>query len=81
MVLVTVWGSLRSSTDGQEKVEIDAKTFKGVLDALSRDYPALAPEIKRGVSLAIDGVIFKEAWFTPVKPDSEVVLLPYMQGG
>ena len=37
--------------------------------------------IARGVSLSIDGVIYREAWFTPVRPDSEVVLMPYMTGG
>jgi molybdopterin synthase sulfur carrier subunit len=33
------------------------------------------------VSLAVDGKIYREAWFTPISPDSEVVLMPYMQGG
>jgi len=33
------------------------------------------------VSLALDGRIYREAWFTPIKPDSEVVLMPYMAGG
>jgi hypothetical protein len=31
--------------------------------------------------MALDGVIYREAWFTPISPDSEVVLLPLMEGG
>jgi molybdopterin converting factor small subunit len=31
--------------------------------------------------LALDGRIYREAWFTPIRPDSEVVLMPYMAGG
>lgn len=81
MVKVAIWGSLRSATDGAAVVEVEAKNFKEVLDALVRDYPGLEAQIERGVSMAIDGVIFKESWFAPVKPDSEVILMPLMAGG
>ena len=81
MVTVTIWGSLRAFTDGRAQVEVEAASFKQLLDRLARDYPGLAPQIERGVSLALDGRIYREAWFTPIKPDSEVVLMPYMAGG
>lgn len=81
MVKVLIWGSLRSATDGQAEVEVEASTFKEVLDALIRNYPGLTDQIEQGVSMAIDGVIYKESWFTPVQPDSEVVLMPLMVGG
>ena len=81
MVAVTIWGSLRKFTDGKETVEVTADNFKGVLDQLSIDHPGLKAQIKRGVSLAIDGKVYRESWFTPVKPTSEVVLMPFMVGG
>ena len=81
MVKVAIWGSLRSATDGLSEVEVDARNFKQVLDQLTKKYPGLEPQIKRGVSLALDGKIYREAWFTEVKEDSEVVLMPYMVGG
>ena len=81
MVTVTIWGSLRAYTDGRAQVEVEAASFKQLLDRLAFDYPGLAPQIARGVSLALDGRIYREAWFTPIKPDSEVVLMPYMAGG
>ena len=81
MVKVVVWGSLRSATDGAAEVEVDAATFRDVLDQLEQNFPALKPQIERGVSLAIDGTIYREAWFTPVGPDSEVILMPRMVGG
>ncbi|TMV81715.1 MoaD/ThiS family protein [Thioclava sp. BHET1] len=81
MVKVMVWGSLRAYTDGQAEVEVEASTFKEVLDRLSETYPGMAPQIKRGVSMALDGKIYREAWFTRINPDSEVVLMPYMTGG
>ena len=81
MVMVTIWGSLRSAVGGLEAVEIDASNFKQLLDQLVMKYPGLEPQIKRGVSLALDGQIYREAWFTEINEDSEVILMPYMTGG
>jgi len=81
MVAVKLWGSLRRFADGKAEVEVDASDFKELLDKLARDYPGLKPQIERGVSLALDGKIYKEAWFTEIGPESEVVLMPYMTGG
>lgn len=81
MVKVRLWGTLRQWTDGQQEVEVEGRTFKEVLDSLSAAYPGLEPQIKRGVSLAVDGVIYRDAWFQPVDPGAEVVLMPFMKGG
>ena len=81
MVAVTLWGSLRGFTEGRATVEVEARNFKELLDGLVAQYPGLQPQIARGVSLALDGRIYREAWFTEIRPDSEVVLMPYMQGG
>ncbi len=81
MVQVTLFGSLRAHAEGRAKVEIEAHNFKDLLDRLVEQYPAMKPQIDRGISVAIDGLVYKEAWFAPINPDSEVVLLPYMQGG
>ncbi len=81
MVRVRIWGSLARLAEGQTEVEIEARNFKEVLDGLGAKYPGLKAHIARGVSLSIDGVIYREAWFTPVRPESEVVLMPYMTGG
>ena len=81
MVKVKLWGTLRQLSDGQSEVEVEARTFKEVLDRLQETYPGLAPQIRRGVSMSLDGVIYREAWFQEIGPDSEVVLMPFMQGG
>ena len=81
MVQVVIWGSLRRFADDQAEVTVEGRTTKAVLDAISIKHPGLAPIIEQGVSLAIDGGVFKDAWFTPIKPDSEVVLMPLMVGG
>ena len=78
---MVIWGSLRAATDGAAEVEVEAANFKDVIRQLEANYPGLKPQIDRGVSLAIDGTIYREAWFMPVRPDSEVVLMPLMVGG
>lgn len=67
--------------DGEEWVEVEASNFKELLDQLAIKYPGLKPQIKRGVSLALDGVIYREAWFTKIGPENEIILMPYMVGG
>ncbi len=81
MVQVVLWGSLRQAAEGETEVEIEAGNVREVLDALRARYPKLKPHLDRGVSVSIDGVIFRDAWFAPIKPDSEVYILPRLAGG
>lgn len=81
MARVVIFGSLRAFTDGLGEVEIEAATTRELLGKLAERFPALAETIEAGVSLAIDGEVFKEAWFTPISADSEVVVMPLMVGG
>ncbi|MGC9368191.1 MAG: MoaD/ThiS family protein [Paracoccaceae bacterium] len=81
MVQVRLWGSLASAIGDQSEVEIEASTLRELLDGLAERYPALRPQLERGVSVAIDGLLYNDSWFTPIKEDSEVVLLARLEGG
>lgn len=81
MVKVRIWGSLAEMTDGRTEIEIEARTLRELLDGLANDYPGLKPQLERGVSVSIDGRIYNDSWFTPIEPDSEVVLLRRLRGG
>ncbi|MCR9113082.1 MAG: MoaD/ThiS family protein [Rhodobacteraceae bacterium] len=81
MVQVKIWGSLAAFTDDRREVEIDAKNLRELLDGLARAYPGLKPQLDRGVSVSIDGRIYNDSWFQPIRPDSEVVLLARLKGG
>ena len=70
-----------ATTQFAEDYSVDLDATQKVLDRLVEHYPGLKPQIERGVSLALDGRIYRESWFTEVRPDSEVVLMPYMAGG
>ncbi len=81
MVKVVIWGSLQSVTDGAAEVEVEADTLGELLKGLAERYPGLEPQLKRGISVAIDGRIYNDSWFKAITPDSEVVLLPRLTGG
>lgn len=81
MVMVTLWGSLKSAAGGTVELEIEAGTIKELLDCLGRDYPDLQPEIDRGIAVSINGVLYRDNIFTEIPPDAEVFLLPRMEGG
>ena len=81
MAKVIVWSSLKSHTGGESNLEIDAVNVKELLARLGETYPGLQPQLKRGVSVSVDGFIIRDGWLTPLRPDSEVILLPKMQGG
>ena len=80
MVAVRLWGSLGELVDTAE-VEVEASTLRELLLALENDYPALKPQLERGISVSIDGKIYNDSWATPIRPDSEVVLLTRLVGG
>ena len=81
MVQVRIWGSLAAATEDQTVVDVEADTLRELLDALASQYPALKPQLERGVSVAIDGKVYNDNWFTPIREDSEVVLLARLRGG
>ena len=80
MVAVRLWGSL-GELAGAPEVEIAATTLRELLQGLEAEYPALAPQLARGVSVSIDGRIYNDLWATPIREDSEVVLLNRLVGG
>lgn len=81
MAKVQIFGSLRAATDGKSEVEVNASTLRELLDGLANRYPGLRPQLDRGVSVAIDGRVYNDSWFTPIRDDSEVVLLARLKGG
>ncbi len=82
MARLILSGSLQQLADGDAVVEIDAQNIKQLLRELSERYPALAPHLEQdSFAIAIDGEIFQDVWFAPIKPDSEIHLIPAIRGG
>ncbi len=81
MVKVVLWGSLKPLAGGQSSVEIEARNIGELLARLGDSYPGLKPRLHQGVSVSIDGRIFRDSWLEKIPPGSEVYLLPRVSGG
>ena len=81
MARVILSGTLKQLAGGAAEVEVEASDVRQLLRALAQRYPALAPHLDSGYAVAIDGEIFQDAWFAPIRQDSEVHLVPAIRGG
>ena len=89
MPTVFVPAQLRELTGGARKVEVRGATLREVLDALEAKHPGFREKLldDEGESLnpyieiAVDDEIATLGLLTPVKPKSEVHILPNVSGG
>jgi molybdopterin synthase sulfur carrier subunit len=81
MIRVTLSGPLKSAAGGRTEFEVEARNIREMLDRIAAEQPRLKPLLDKGVAVAIDGEIYRDAWFQPIPPGSEVHLLPRMAGG
>ncbi len=81
MVQVTLSGSLKAAAGGRAQFEVEADNIHQLLTRLGQQHPKLKPALDRGVAVSIDGQIYRDDWFRPIPPGSEVYILPRMAGG
>ena len=81
MAKIILPGSMRAAAGGRTEFEVDASNVQQVLAQLSAEFPKLKPLFDRGVSVSIDNHIYRDAALLPIAANSEVYILPYMQGG
>ena len=81
MVEVTLWGSVAAAAGGTETIDIEAKDIRELLRKLGERYPGLEPLVENGISVAIDGEIYRDTWSKELPKDAEIILLPRLAGG
>jgi len=81
MARVVLIGNLAQLTGGVAEFTISATSVKQLFDRLAELYPELGPHLQEGVAVAIDGQIYQETLLEPIRPDSEVFILPQIAGG
>jgi molybdopterin converting factor small subunit len=68
-------------TDGASEFEVEAATVRDLIRRLDERFPGLGEFVDRRMALAIDGEIHQDAWFSPIRADSEIYLIPKIGGG
>ena len=78
---MAICSDCRVFTGGVAEFDIEADTVRRLILALEARYPGLGDFVDRRLAIAIDGEIHQDAWSSPLKPDSEVYLIPKIGGG
>jgi sulfur-carrier protein len=87
MAVVFIPSLLRSLSQGQSQVEIQAATVGEALDILDRQYAGLKERLVEGdhlnptLILAVDGTVSRKGLRQVLQSDSEIHFLPVMAGG
>jgi len=81
MVQVTLAGALKNSAGGNAVFEIEAANLHQMLKRLGEQYPKLKPMLEKGVSVSLNGQIYRDPAFQPIPPNAEIFILPKMAGG
>ena len=81
MVRVKLGGPLMSQVGGATEFDVEAATIRELLAKLGERYPQLKPVLDRGVTVAVNGTIYRGAFLAPIPDGSEVYLIPALVGG
>ena len=68
-------------TGGLSELQVEADNFRRLVLELDRRFPGLGHQVEESMAIAIDGQIYQDAYHAPLKPDSEVWLIPKIAGG
>jgi molybdopterin converting factor small subunit len=78
---VVLVGNLAQLTGGVAEFELPATSVKHLFQLLAEQHPEIARHLEDGIAVAIDGQIYQDSLLEPIRPDSEVYLLPQIAGG
>ena len=89
-IVVRIPAPLRRLTNGQDKVDVEADSLGGVIDAMNEQYPGLRDRIcddqgqlRNFVNVYVNGedVRFLQGLDTPTTAGDEVSVVPAVAGG
>jgi sulfur-carrier protein len=81
MPRIMLTGPIKQAAGGIAELDIEATNIREMLARLGERIPELAPMLEKGVAVSVDGRIYRGAFLQPIKPDSEVFILPQLVGG
>ena len=73
--------AFRQFTGGLTELEVAATNFRRLILELDKRFPGFGTQVEQGMAVAIDGEIFQDAYSVPLKPESEIYLIPKIAGG
>ena len=80
-LVIADYADCRALTGGLRAFEVEATTVRDLLQKIEARFPGLGDLIDQRMAIAIDGVIYQDAYHAPLKPNSEIVLIPKIGAG
>jgi sulfur-carrier protein len=80
-VVIASGGAAQRLTGGATEFDVEADNVRRLIIELDRRFPGLGHQVEEAMAVAIDGEIYQDAYQAPLKPDSEVYLIPKIGGG
>jgi sulfur-carrier protein len=68
-------------TAGRTELDVGARTFRQLVRELDERFPGLGKQVEEGMAIAIDGVIYQDAYAAALNEESEIYLIPKIAGG
>lgn len=68
-------------TGGRTEIDVAATTFRRLVKELDERFPGLGNQVEEGMAVAIDGVIYQDAYGAPLSEGAEIYLIPKIAGG
>ena len=87
MVTVLIPSVMRELTGGRDRVEVEGRTLRQVINALEAKHPGTkaliidSGMIRTEISIAVNGDIISSGLVEPVPADAEVVIVSAISGG
>ncbi len=81
MVHVIAPSDCHQFTGGLTEFDVEADTVRRLISELEARFPGLGDYVDRRMAIAIDGEIHQDAWFSPIRANSEIYLIPKIGGG
>ena len=80
MATIHLSGGLSAHAGGLETIVIEAPRVRELMLELVARYPTLGDTLRQ-MAVAIDGEIYHDADYLPLRSDSDVYLVPRITGG
>ncbi len=71
----------RRFAGGKAEIDVEADTIRRLILELDRRFPGLGRQVEESMAIAIDGEIYQDAYGVPLRPESEICLIPRIAGG
>ena len=81
MLEVSLSRSLRDLADGAASISVEANTIRELLRKVVERHPKMHSQLANGISVSINGQIFRNNWSETIPEGAEIFLLPRIPGG